>query len=245
MEMKSKKVKRAKSIISRVIFKNDVKGIKNKYYYLKNKHYKTNNLYQLELLDSDKQSLVYKKINEHNRICFVGDSITEGTKNNFHPWYEKLMSFFNNKEVINISKGSFDTYDVINEFRDKIITSDCDLFIINIGTNDIRYNSRDVDEYIDNMKQIISYMNGEIIILSPWETTSRDYNISKDDKYKRKLYIIYNTQLKKLNNVYYVNPNNYIKRVIKHNGEYEYLIDGVHPNEREGIKLYSFSVLRN
>ena len=50
--------------------------------------------------------------------------------------------------------------------------------------------------------------------------------------------------IKKINNIYYIDPNPYIKEVIKYNGEDEYILDGVHPNNKIGIKLYSFAVLR-
>lgn len=245
MEMNSKKAKRAKNILSRVIFNKELKDSKNTYYYLKDKQVKYDNKYNLKLSKSDKESYIYQEIEKHNRICFIGDSITDGMKNNHHPWYEVLMSFFTEKEVINISKGGYTTSDIIENFSDIIKSSNCDLNIINIGTNDIRYYKRDKMEYIKNMKEIISYMDGDIIVLAPWQTTKRDYNIDKKDKTKRKLFDSYNKELQKLENVYYINPNNYIKEVIEYNGESYYLLDGIHPNEKEGIKLYSYSVLRS
>ena len=44
--------------------------------------------------------------------------------------------------------------------------------------------------------------------------------------------------------MYYVDPNPYIKKVLEYNGEENYLIDGVHPNDNRGIVLYSFATLR-
>lgn len=41
-----------------------------------------------------------------------------------------------------------------------------------------------------------------------------------------------------------INPNPYIKKVIEYNGENNYLLDGVHPNNNSGIELYSFATLR-
>ena len=34
------------------------------------------------------------------RVVFAGDSITNGSHNNGHPWYEPLMTKFKNKNVI-------------------------------------------------------------------------------------------------------------------------------------------------
>ena len=116
--------------------------------------------------------------------------------------------------------------------------------IINIGTNDIRYNKENVKNYINNIKKIIELTEGEDIILAPWQTTERDYNIANNDTEKRQLYSIYNNELKKIENAYYIDPNPYIKRVIQYNNEDDYILDGVHPNSGEGIKLYSFATMR-
>ena len=231
-------------ILSEVIFYNKIKEIKNTYYYLPNDSYKYDNKYKMELNDRDKESLIYKKIAEYNTICFIGDSITEGTVNDFKPWYLPLMSYFDNKNIINISKGSYTSFDIIENFSDKIQNSNCELSIINIGTNDIRYNKEPKENYINNIEKIIELAKGEVIILSPWQTTENDYNISKDDKDTRALYSIYNEELKKIKNIYYIDPNPYIKKVIEYNGEENYILDGVHPNNSNGIELYSFAVLR-
>ena len=102
-----------------------------------------------------------------------------------------------------------------------------------ITENNIYLNSNTINivDYLKNKsnnKEIQEYENGNIQEMFIFEHPETDQ-------------VSANTDYRYIGN----NPNNYIKRVIKHNGEYEYLIDGVHPNEREGIKLYSFSVLRN
>ncbi len=223
--------------ISNVIFKNKINKINNSYYYYPNKKYKYDNEYKLELTNNDKKSLVYRKIDENNTICFIGDSITNGYKNGYKPWYLPLMKNFD-KNIINISKESYTSFDIIEVFSNKIIESKCDLSIINIGTNDIRYNKENVNNYINNIKKIVELTQGEDIVLAPWQITKND------DNDKRILYDTYNNELKKLEEVYYIDPNPYIKKVINHNNEKDYIIDGVHPNSYEGIKLYSFAVMR-
>lgn len=203
----------------------------------------------LELDDIDKESVAYNLLSESNRICFIGDSITEGTMNNYSPWYLELMNNFENKEVINISKGSYTTDDIIKDFSNIIREANCDLSVINIGTNDIRYNKTNPDYYINNIKKIIDLnKDSKILLLSPWETYSNDKVIGEDIWYKKDLYGKYNSKLISLakanNSIYYINPNRYIRKHIYYEGEEYYLLDGVHPNENEGIKLYSYSVLR-
>ena len=198
---------------------------------------------KLELTNEDKSTPLYNKINKSNKICFIGDSITNGFKNGYYPWYIPLMKNFN-KEVVNISKEGYTAGDIVYIFSKDIKESNCDLSIINVGTNDIRYHKTDVNKYIDDIKKIIELTDGEVILLAPWQTTEKDNRIDKNDQEKRKLYEIYNNELKRIENAYYIDPNPYIKKALKKDGEDTYLLDGVHPNNDEGIKLYSYAVLR-
>lgn len=236
--------KRVLDTIGSTIYRDKIKRVTDTYYYLPSKGVKYKNKYSLVLNDKDKESYIYKSISSHNKICFIGDSITEGAINNNHPWYEPLISFFD-KEVVNISKSSYTSSDIIDNFSKDIEESDCDLTIINIGTNDIRYNALSPKKYIKNVKKIISLTDNDVVVLAPWETTSKDYNIDKNDKVKRGLYNKYKDELKKLDNAYYIDPNTYINKLIRCNGEDYFLLDGVHPNEDIGIKLYSFATMRS
>lgn len=101
---------------------------------------------------------------------------------------------------------------------------------------------------MENIKEIASYTNGKnIIIISPWETFKGDKNIIEQEKEKRKMYREYIKILEKYsnenNNIYFVNPNPYIKEVVEYNGLNTYILDGVHPNNNLGVKLYSKSIL--
>ncbi len=241
-DTKNSRVEEALTIFGKTIFNDENIELKEEYEF-------SNNLEEdkLELNDNDYNSTAYKLINESNRICFIGDSITEGTKNDYHGWFEPLMSYFD-KEVINISKGSYTTYDILNDFSNDIKESNCDLSIINIGTNDIRYNKTSSKDYKDNINKIINLTDGKVILLSPWETYNGDKIIGEDILEKKDLYGEYNKELikisKKSDKIYYINPIRYIKSHIKRYGEDYYLLDGVHPDNNKGIELYSFSILR-
>ena len=203
----------------------------------------------LSLTDKDKDTLSYQLISNSNRICFLGDSITEGTMNDYHPWYEVLMENFE-KEVVNISRGSFTSDNLLNEFQGDIKNSACDLAIINIGTNDIRYTMTDPKKYRRNIQKMIQLLGDEVdvVLLSPWETYSKDKIIGDFVLQKKDLYGKYNQELINLSltsdHIYYINPIRYIKSQIYKNGEDTYLLDGVHPNKKEGISLYSYSIFR-
>lgn len=246
------RIKYANEFVGRVSMnaKIEFNIFEDEYYFIPRDGYVRYNDYSLELLDNDKDSLVYKKIQASNDICFVGDSITEGTLNGFKPWYLELVNLFEKeKRVYNFSKGGYTTDDIIEEYGSQLENSNCDLFIVNIGTNDIRYYEASAEEYKNKIIDILGFVNSrDIIFLSPWQTTDRDIHLYDGRDGKKRLYLQYNKVLEdislSLDNVYYVDVNQYIRTVINNNGEDIYLLDGVHPNDLFGIRLYSYAVLR-
>lgn len=244
-ESKNKRLKEALSIYGKILFNNEKINLKKEYTIKK----ETRNEQKLELSQKDKESLVYKKIDSSNSICFIGDSITEGTVNDNHPWYENLMNYFD-KDITNISRGSFTTDDILKEFKSDLNNASCDLALLNIGTNDIRYYMKNEKKYRQNINKIIKELksNPNIILVAPWETYSQDKIIGENILIKKDLYGKYNRELisiaDKYENIDYINPNRFIKSKINIDGEETYLLDGVHPNKDDGIKLYSYSVLR-
>ena len=213
-----------------------------------NKSGNDNDIFQLT--DNDKNSLVYALMGDHDSICFVGDSITEGSANDYHPWYEELIGLFDNKDIFNFSKSGYRTDNIISEYREKLKDNECSLVIINIGTNDIRSKKRSSEEYLENMEVILNFLEGkDVILLSPWRTTDVDIALKEDKEVKIKLYDEYDEGLENMaaerKGVFYVEVNNYIKRMFNRYGEELYVLDGVHPNNELGIKLYSYSVLRS
>ena len=204
-----------------------------------------------------KNKKLFKLINDSYSITFIGDSITEGTKNNYHPWYEPLIYYFDNKKIINISKGSYTTSLIIKDFKYHIMKSKSDLYIIALGTNDVRYRDENIcamtkKEYINNIKKIIKYAkkynkNANFVLIAPWLSNPDDKNSKLNEAEKNKLLNEYANSLNFYcieNNYLYINPNPYIYNIIKNNFS-NYILDQIHPNENDGIELYSEAVLHN
>lgn len=223
----------------------------SKEYFIKPYHYQYKNDYLLTLQEKEKESTIYQTIAENENICFIGDSITEGTMNDGVPWYEPLMENFKGKKITNLSKGSYTTVEILKNMKEKIKSSSCDVTIINIGTNDIRYYAREKEIYKENMKEIIKLLdeNSKKILLTPWKTYPKDKIIGENKEYKKYLYSEYSKVLKEIaeedENITFADPNRYIEKAIEYKGEDTYLLDGVHPNNKIGVRLYSFAVLRS
>ena len=98
------------------------------------------------------------------------------------------------KKIINISKGSYTTKLILKQFKNDLIESNSDLYIIALGTNDIRYRkasicSMDSIEYINNIDSIVNLTktkNSKYIFIAPWFSTSKDpiSNLNHTEKIK-------------------------------------------------------------
>ena len=229
-----------------------------KEYFFTNKHYYDFNRSHKNYCDNlNKYSnkIIYKYIKNSSSITFIGDSITKGSKNGHFPWYEPMINCFNKKKIINISRGSFTTKLLLQYFTDDLIDSKSDLYIIAIGTNDVRYRNKGIcsmtpKEYINKINEIVNLAknnNSKFIFIAPWFSFSDDNISNIDHKSKKKLMKKYSLTLKKYaekNNYIFIDPNEYLEKIIvKNRGKY--MVDFIHPNNQDGIELYSESVFIN
>jgi lysophospholipase L1-like esterase len=233
--------------------------MEEKYFFINNSYINVSNKETniKQIIEKNKNKKLYKLINNSYSITFIGDSITEGTKNNFHPWYEPLIYYFQNKKIINISKGSYTSSLIIQKLKNQIIKSDSSLYIIAIGTNDVRYRNSNIcamtkEKYIKNIKIIVEFArknnkNSKFVFIAPWLSNPKDKNSKLKDSDKNKLLGEYSESLKNYcnqNNFLYINANKYINEKIKNNRK-QYILDSIHPNENEGIELFSEAILIN
>ena len=245
-------------LITKIMLKKEIpiSEIKEKYYFINGSYYdiineetKLTNLINEEFRDK----LICKYINISNSITFIGDGLTEGNKNNFHPWYEPLIYYFKNKKIINISKGSYTTSLIIKNFKYQILKTQSDLYIIFLGMNDIILRDPKICamskiDYIDNIKIIVNFSkknnkSAKFIFISPWILI--DDNKLNNDKIK--LMDEYGKSLEEYcqqNNYLYININKYLNEIIKKDRT-KYITEKIYLNQEEGIKLFSKAILIN
>ena len=136
-----------------------------------------------------------------------------------------------------------------------IVDSKSDLYIIAIGTNDIRYRDSSIcamnpKEYIKEIKKIVNFIpaqEAKIIFISPWFSTEDDYVSKLNHLDKKRLMKQYSLELKsytKRSQYVYIDPNEYLEKIIIKNKK-KYMIDYIHPNNNYGIKLYCQSLFIN
>ena len=201
---------------------------------------------------------LYQLINEADSVTFIGDSITEGTKNDGHPWYEPMMADFKGKQVKNVSKGGYTVKKLMDEFGQDILDTHTDLYVVAIGCNDVRYRNKKTcamtaDAYVEAMDEMTGLIlqsnpDAKIVFIPPWMTLDNDSNTRLTHAEKNAMTDEYAAALA----VYAaehgytcINPNEYLRNFFANAGRKLYTDDGIHPNAGWGLELYSMAVLES
>ena len=248
------RAEKAHDIITEVVFGSKMKltSITERYYF-NAEGFLRQKSEALQMTDRMYDSTLYRAISNADKVCFVGDSVTEGTKNGGTPWYEPIEALFPAKDISNFSKGGC-TISYILENTDKIPAAD--LYVIAIGTNDIRYRNEQTCamtkeifvERINELKEkLLSKSSGaKFLFIAPWYSTDGDpftpmahaETVALNEEYSEAL-----EKYCKDNSLMYVNANPYIRNVLSFRTDRTYLLDHIHPNASKGVKLYSKAVL--
>lgn len=224
-------------------------------YYLFPEGYFRQPVHPIEITDEMKDSDLYQLLEKSDRICFVGDSITAGTKNGGYGWYEPMMAAFPEKEVCRRAWGSATTITLL-ENADHITDQSVDLYVIAIGTNDVRYRDKkicamDSTSYVENIDSLIASIRqknptAKFVLISPWHALDNDPYTAIPVEERDALLDEYSKALEsysKENGHFFVNPNPGIDEILSNEVVLKYLIDHIHPNAHKGINLYSLRVL--
>ena len=249
-----KRAATANEIVTRVVFGNpmDISSITERYYFDENGFIRSRNK-GLELTDEMTEGSLYKAMQDAGSICFIGDSITEGTKNGGCPWYEPIEAFFPDKTILNYSKGSC-TVSYMLDRIDQI--PEADLYVIALGTNDVRYRDDSVcamtsDEYVKRLDDLRSQLTAKspdckFVFIAPWYSIDGDPFCSLSFAEKTALNEEFSLALEKYcsdNSYIFINANGFISDRLKTSSAGTYLLDHIHPNATNGVVMYSEAVL--
>ena len=241
-------------IITEVIFgsKMDISSVTERYYFDENGFIRSK-ASGLAVTDDMKKGTLYKALSKANTICFIGDSVTEGTKNGGCPWYEPVEEFFPDKAFLNYSKGGC-TVSYMTDHAAEIPYAD--LYVIALGTNDVRYRDESMcamtaESYIerlDKLKELLKTKSAdpEFVFIAPWYSTDGDPFCSLSFADKTALNNEYSSALKQYcsdNSQKFIDPNPYIRNKLSVSPDRTYLLDHIHPNIINGVVMYSEAVL--
>ena len=197
---------------------------------------------------------IINELQKSDKIAFVGDSLTEGTLNGGYGWFEPLMQNYPNKQVLRFARGS-QTSKFFKENKEEISEMKADLYFLAMGCNDIRYRNATIcamneAEYVANIDEICQAIlkkqpSAKIVCISPWKSGRYDPYCRMTLAEKEILYEKYSSELKKYcetNGFIFVDPNPYIEAVVSKRDRRYYILDHIHCNADQGIKLYSEAV---
>lgn len=244
----------AHDIITRVVFGNemDITSITERYYFNENGFLRMPSE-GLELTEKMKDGILYKALNKADKICFIGDSVTEGTKNGGCPWYEPIIEYFPGKSITNYSKGGC-TVSYMTKRSEEI--PDADLYVIALGTNDIRYRDSTIcamtaESYVSGLDALTGKLrskhpDAEFVFIAPWFSTDGDPFCPMTYEKTMSMNSEYSSALQnycQMNHHGFINANEYIRSILKTTPDRTYLLDHIHPNSTKGVIMYSEAAL--
>ncbi|MCQ2531358.1 MAG: SGNH/GDSL hydrolase family protein [Saccharofermentans sp.] len=235
------------------------------------KAYALCNVEEVEVLDIyDQSGLVrseydnefYQVLSQSDVVYFIGDSITCGSANGGHPWYEPITKAMD-IEYDELAFSGCTTFDMIYVLNNTEAVSNGKysnkeiVFVITLGTNDVlsgnpQISAKDDCEYIEYMETIVTiisdtYPDAHFVLIAPWRAYGEidivhvplDEQRDKFDKFDAVLATYCED-----NGYLYVEPNSYIEDHLVKGFHWYYLCDELHPNSRFGCTLYSEAVLK-
>ena len=187
-------------------------------------------------------------------ICFIGDSLTEGTKNGGCPWYEPLEEYLTDKTVTRYAKGGCTVSYMIDRVGEIPAAA---LYVIALGTNDVRYRNEATcamtpeafAQASDTLrtKLLEKAPDAQFVFIAPWYSTDGDPFCNLPYSDKTRLNASYSDALEaycRKTGIGYINANGYISGILKKEPDRRYLLDHIHPNPSAGVLMYTEAVLR-
>ena len=209
----------------------------------------------LKITDAMKSGVFYRLLTGVKGVCFVGDSVTEGTMNGGVPWYEPI-EYLIEGNVFNCGWGNCTTKRLLKKHLAEITSAEAELFVIAIGCNDVRYRNPEVcameaAEYVEQLKGLRAEIiekrpSAKFLFIAPWVSTDGDRISKLGYVDKIKMNAEYSAALKKMCAEFgdaFIDPTAYIQQRLNLYPRSKYLRDWIHPNATEGVRFYSEAVM--
>lgn len=209
----------------------------------------------LEITSEMKSGAFFRLLKSVGNVCFVGDSITEGTRNDCVPWYEPIENVIEGR-IFNCSRGSCTTERLLKNHLDSIVASDAELFVIAIGANDVRYRNTyicamNAVEYVEKLQSLRAaivekHPEAKFAFITPWTSTDGDRISKLNYVDKLRMNAEYSAALREMcaeNSDTFLDPTAYIQSKLKLHPRARYLLDAIQPNATEGVRMYCEAVM--
>lgn len=212
----------------------------------------------LQITDEMQNSRICRLLQNVETVCFVGDSLTEGTINGGVPWYEPIRSSIRGK-IVNVSQGGATTKILLAYFLPAIVRAEADLVVVAAGANDILFRdpmfcAMTAADYIQSLQKFRDAVcerrpDAKFVFIAPWIATDGDAGIiggvvpPNIDKTYADYTAALQTWCRNKGDIF-IDASGYIARAFASSSPEKYLIDFIHPNAGAGVRLYAEAVLR-
>lgn len=248
-----KRAKEAQSIATRIVLGQSI-ALENahpRYFLYPDGAVATPLITPIDVSNERRKSRILDEFERANSICFVGDSITEGTMNGGYGWYEPIMANYPEKNVSRFAKGSM-TSKYFATQSDSIAKIGAELYVLSFGCNDIRYRDPQLcamtdTEYIEQIRILVEAIRkanpkSRMICVAPWISASHDKNCKCSLVEKEKLYHAYTKALAAYcqnEGIVFVDPNPIVEGILRKAEGMGVMVDYIHPGAAIGVHLYS------
>lgn len=218
----------------------------------KSKGYVRNPVPALPTIKDFRSKEIYRLLSEAENVCFLGDSITEGTKNGGYGWFEPLVERFPHLRVERFAKGGANSRYFINQLG-SIAEIRADLYILAIGTNDLKHQKTTemtAAEYTDNIRQLVENIRlnnktASFVLIPPWTSYNSNSSSVLSKKEQMNLLESFSEELRRYaegSGFLFIDPNPILNKKFKTCNLRFWMKDSTHPDANEGIKQYSSAI---
>ena len=112
----------------------------------------------IKITEEMEKSYIFRLLQRAESVCFIGDSLTEGTINGGIPWYNPIRQWISGR-IVNVSQGGMTTTALLAVYLREILNAEAELYVISVGANDILFRDAEfcavtAEEYIQNLQSI-------------------------------------------------------------------------------------------
>lgn len=202
------------------------------------------------LLNCGESHYFYEYIPEGSSICFIGDSITAGSKERLG-WYKGLdLDDYNIYKLAFGGIGVGNIAEILETYPEETqYVRDSEYIVIAIGANDLRWSQMSPtngNKFVSQIDDIIKLIGRDkkYIIVSPWYSFEEDDESQATVAQKNELSKDIDKELEKycdLHNYLYSDTYSILKRYSEDKEEsYRSMLnDFIHPSTEKGIYFYS------
>ena len=190
---------------------------------------------------------LFEDLQSGKTICFIGDSITDEAATDGIPWYQPLEAFITG-EVINVSLSGWTSVSLVEAVD---VYPQADVYVTAIGINDVlyideAYGAVDAEEFVDNLEAFQEKIDSvspdsTLYFIAPWPFLNYpDEAYETRDGFVEALIEWCRSDDRRI----CIDPNDTIMSVLEDVDTSVYMWNDFHPDEPEGVGLYSYAVIQ-